>query len=316
MKWSCSLLTLICFSTLQAEPDKSKAKTYAQSLINHLSQKKFKEARTHFNQVMEKGISEKRLKELWENIEKGMGEFQKHQPLQIETIDKRLFVVATCEFANGSLDIKITFDDATKIAGFYFSPTKKVVKSPPPPYAKPESFEEIEITFGKKEWELPGTLTLPKSDKPVPAVILVHGSGPQDRDQTIGVNKPFRDFAMGLASKGIAVLRYDKRTLKHSVKVVQNYNTFTFREETIVDAIEAVHYLEKNNKIDNKKIYIAGHSLGAFVAPQILTDEPSIAGAIMLAAFARPLEDLIIDQYTYLFRTYPKTFGCRVFVSC
>src|SRR5437868_1155092 len=74
-----------------------------------------------------------------------------------------------------------------------------------------DTFDEREVTVGKGEWELPGTLGLPKGSGPFPAVVLVQGSGPQDRDETMGVNKPFQDIAWGLASNGIAVLRYDKR---------------------------------------------------------------------------------------------------------
>src|SRR2546423_637796 len=84
----------------------------------------------------------------------------------------------------------------------------------------------IKAAFGEKEvvigaggaWPLPGTLTLPKGDGPFPAVVLVHGSGPQDRDETIGPNKPFKDLAWGLATNGIAVLRYEKRTKEHGKK--------------------------------------------------------------------------------------------------
>src|SRR6185369_4322477 len=88
----------------------------------------------------------------------------------------------------------------------------------PPAYVVPSMFREQELTVGAgTEWALPATLTLPTGTGPFPAVVLVHGSGPNDRDETIGPNKPFQDLAQGLASQGIAVLRYEKRTKQHPV---------------------------------------------------------------------------------------------------
>src|SRR2546421_397489 len=82
-----------------------------------------------------------------------------------------------------------------------------------------DAIKETEVTVGKGEWVLPGTLPLPTGDGPFPAVVLVHGSGPHDRDETIGPSRPFRDLAGGLASQGIAVLRYEKRTKEHAAKL-------------------------------------------------------------------------------------------------
>jgi hypothetical protein len=120
-------------------------------------------------------------------------------------------VYVTCEFQRGKLDTKVVFD-GNKITGLFFvlSGTYK-----PPPYADSSKFEEREISIGKGIWSLPGTLSLPKGVGFFPAVVLVHGSGPHDRDETIGPNKPFRDLANGLASRGIAVLRYEKRTKQY-----------------------------------------------------------------------------------------------------
>ena len=88
-----------------------------------------------------------------------------------------------------------------------------------PPYSKPNTFHERDVTVGEDQWKLPATLTIPNGNGPFPAVVLVHGSGPNDRDETKGGTKVFRDLAEGLASRGIATLRYEKRTqIYRSVK--------------------------------------------------------------------------------------------------
>ncbi len=156
--------------------------------------------------------------------------------------------------------------------------------------------------MGSGEWALPGTLTVPNGPGPFPAVVLVHGSGPNDRDETIGPNKPFRDLAWGLASQGIAVLRYDKRTKVHAAQFTPEIlANLTLQQETIDDALLAVQLLRGTQNIDPQRIFVLGHSLGAMAAPRIGQQDPALAGLILLAGPTIPLEDEILDQYTYLF---------------
>jgi hypothetical protein len=156
------------------------------------------------------------------------------------------------------------------------------------------------MTVGVGDWLLPGTLTMPVGEGPFPAVILVHGSGPNDRDETVEMNKPFKDLAWGLASNGIAVLRYDKRTKQYPQEVTAMLDTFTVQEEVIDDAVAAVDLLYATGKIDTGKIFVLGHSLGGMLAPRIAAADSRIAGLVILAGAARPLEDLMLEQYEYL----------------
>ena len=131
-------------------------------------------------------------------------------------------------------------------------------------------------------------------------MILVHGSGPHDRDETIGPNKPFRDLAHGLASQGIAVLRYEKRTKEHPVRMAMSVNTITVKEETIDDAVAAFEALKSQEKIDPKRIFVLGHSLGGTLLPRIGKAKDGIAGFISLAGSTRPMEDLVLEQTRYI----------------
>jgi dienelactone hydrolase len=136
---------------------------------------------------------------------------------------------------------------------------------------------------------------------PFAAVVLVHGSGPNDRDETVGPNKPFRDLAWGLATNGIAVLRYDKRTKVYGARMVALEGGITIREETVDDALAAVRLLRNDPRIDGERIFVLGHSLGGYCIPMIGRDDAEIAGLIVMAGAARPLEDLLKEQYTYIY---------------
>ena len=155
-----------------------------------------------------------------------------------------------------------------------------------------------EITVGKgSEWELSGLLALPKGVRGrIPAVVLVHGSGPQDMDETIFANKPFKDIAEYLASHGIAVLRYNKRTFTHPARIMENFRNFTVKEETVDDAILAANLLRNDNRIDSKKIFLLGHSLGGMVAPRIDAEGGNFAGIIIMAGSPRRFADIWHDQ--------------------
>ncbi|CAM3047059.1 alpha/beta fold hydrolase [Paenibacillus sediminis] len=166
-----------------------------------------------------------------------------------------------------------------------------------PSYDHPDQYIEKEVVIGQSPFQLPGVLTLPKGEGKFPVVVLVHGSGPNDRDESIGGSKMFRDLAGGLANKGIAVLRYDKRTREYPIR--SDFPKFTVKEETIDDAIYAVQALKAEEKIDTSQIYVLGHSQGGMLIPRILeadTDK-SIAGAMLMAAPSGSLEDLVIKQY-------------------
>ena len=180
--------------------------------------------------------------------------------------------------------------------------SKSVVAYRPPEYAGPALFQEQQVTVGAgSEWALPATLTLPKGRGPFPAVVLVHGSGPNDRNETQGPNKPFQDLAWGLGTQGIAVLRYDKRTFAHPGKLSTLPN-LTVKEETVDDVLAAVALLRQTKDIDPKRIFVLGHSLGGMLVPRIgLADKSDIAGFIILAGATRPLEDEWVRQFEYVY---------------
>lgn len=153
------------------------------------------------------------------------------------------------------------------------------------------------IIIGKdSRYPLNGILTLPDNlDGASPAVVLVHGSGPSDKDEHIGNTYFFKDLAEGLSRQGIAVLRYDKRTYVYG-KDMRGNPDLSVKEETIDDAILATKLLRNDSRIHSNKLFIIGHSLGGMLAPRIDTEGGDFAGIIIMAGSPRKLEEIIMDQ--------------------
>lgn len=133
-----------------------------------------------------------------------------------------------------------------------------------------------------------------------PVVILVHGSGPNDRDETLGPNKPFRDLAQGLAQQGIVSIRYDKRTFAYQYDPKLLTDSFSLYEETINDAIDAVALAKQFTFIDTTKIYMIGHSQGAMCAPKIAELCPKLKGIVIMGAPVTNLVDVLPQQAEYM----------------
>lgn len=257
----------------------------------------------NFDAAMTAALPQDKLKQAWDGVKAQFGAYQSTTDKQFlahkDTFD---VILLTVNFEKGPLGFRVSIDTTSgKIGGLQFVPVNSASSTSytAPAYVDQAQFEEKDVTIGTGEWQLPGTLTLPKGTGPFTAIVLVHGSGPNDRDETIGPNKPFKDLAWGLASQGIAVLRYDKRTKVYAEELA-NVQNFTVKEESIDDAVAAVELLRQTPNIDPKRIFVAGHSLGGYLAPRIAQADTNIAGLIILAGATRPLEDAMLEQVQYI----------------
>ena len=162
------------------------------------------------------------------------------------------------------------------------------------------------ITIGENsKYPLNGLLTLPKElSSPVPAVVFVHGSGASNMDEKVGKLTPFKDLAEGLARHGIASVRYDKRSFAHGFKILRDKSlVITVKEETVDDAIMAAALLRKDPRIDPKKVFIIGHSMGGMLSPRIDAEGGNFRGLIIMAGSPRKLEEIMLDQNEAVLRS-------------
>ena len=175
------------------------------------------------------------------------------------------------------------------------SAAEPVLPWEPPGYADTDAFTEQDVMVGDGPLAVGGTLSLPRSGGAVPGIVLLAGSGPNDRDETIGRNKPLKDIAWGLASAGVAVLRFDKVTFAHPEQVAGNRG-FTLADEYVPSAVAAIGVLAGHAG----RVFVAGHSLGGTVAPRVAAADPSVAGLVILAGGAQPLHQAAARQFRYL----------------
>lgn len=194
------------------------------------------------------------------------------------------------------LAVTVRFDRSGMVDDLDFALLGPDIPHPKPAYDK-GGYSERGVVLGEGEFALPGTLTVPQGGGPFPVVVLVQGSGPHDRDSSIGGAKMFRDLAAGLASEGIASLRYEKITKEHTFKVAAQPR-FSLRQESADDVFRAVEALKSYKDIDVSRVYVAGHSQGGYAVPLMLEKDSggSIAGAILLSAPSGQLVDAMVEQ--------------------
>lgn len=212
-------------------------------------------------------------------------------------------------FEHGDLTLIITITDAGWLAGIQLAPASAAAPTAPwepPPYADPGRLHERDVTVGAGPLAVPGTLTLPREEATHPAVVLLSGSGPHDRDETAGRNKPFKDLAWGLAAAGVAALRFDKVTFAHGEQVAANPG-FTLADEYVTDAVAAVGLLRRQPGVDPHQVYVLGHSLGGTAAPRVAAAEPAVAGLVILAGGTQPVHWAAVRQVRYLASLNPAT---------
>ncbi len=267
----------------------------ATALLDAIDARDYAAAEARFTAEMAAAVPAERLQAAWESIPAQAGVANGRGEPQIERGSDTTLVSIPLHHAGAELIAKVAVNTQGKVSGFVIQP------APPPAAAAPAAdagFSERGLMVGEGDGALPATLALPDGAGPFPAVVLVHGSGPHDRDESIGPNRPFLDIARGLAAQGVAVLRYEKRSKARP----QDYadGNVTIDNETTDDAVLALQALRAVPQVDAGRVFVLGHSQGAMMAPRIAAHAAQagapVAGLVLLAAPSRKLLDILVEQ--------------------
>jgi dienelactone hydrolase len=290
-----ALILLGLFACTGAFAQAPAASDIAIQLLDRLDAHDYSAAESAFGEQMAAAVPADKLAAVWESLPAQAGAAQGRGTPVVTAGDGVQLVVVPLHYAKAELVAKVVVDTAGRIIGFLIQPAAPPAAAP---VAADAGFVERDFSVGEGARALPGTLAMPDRAHPpahgVPAVVLVHGSGAMDRDETIGPNRPFLDIARGLAAQGIAVLRYEKRSKARPQDFASG--AFTIDDETTDDAVAAVAALRATKGIDPARVFVFGHSQGAMMAPRIAAHSGHVAGLVLLAAPARPLLDILVEQ--------------------
>jgi dienelactone hydrolase len=252
------------------------------------------------DQTMKAALGAEQAAQIWGGLEFQLGGYQTIESTASTKHGDYDSVRLVCRFDRGTATMRLVLDHEGRMSGLWLD---QVAPNPPyeaPTYVDRAAFREEPLVIRCGAFELPGVLSLPKDGARHAGIVLVHGSGPHDEDETAGASKPFRDLAWGLASHGVAVLRYEKRTHKYREGI--KAEDVTLEWETIDDALAAVDCLRERPEIDARRVFVLGHSLGGMAAPFIAQRDGNLGGIILMAGNARSILSLIEDQVEYLAR--------------
>ncbi len=305
-----AMLAMALMATGTAVADEAIRAERASALLEALFVGDGEQVVEHFNDTMSKAMPAASAAQLAQQLDSQTGARKDTGPARHGCDGDHPVVLQRVNFERAELDAKIVFDADDRVAGLFFVPPAQAQPCRPQTgdaagagdkAAGHDGINEESVTVGAEGWPLDGLLVRPDGDGPFPAVVLIHGSGPHDADETVFANKPFRDIAHGLADHGVASLRYVKRTHAYGERLKADKPDYTIDDEVIDDAVAAVHWLRQQPGINANGVFVVGHSLGATLAPRIGerigTDA---AGLVLIAAGARPIEDLVMEQVRYL----------------
>ena len=185
-------------------------------------------------------------------------------------------------FRQGGAEFPLTFDKVDKVPE---------LRRPQDP-VKPYPYDEEEVSYAGRGVKLAGTLTLPRGKPPYPAVLLLTGSGAQDRNEALMGHRPFLVLADALTRRGIAVLRMDDRGVGGSTGSVME----STEDDFAADALAGVAYLKTRPQVDAARIGLVGHSEGGLVAALAAWRSRDVAFIVMMAGPGIPGDQIMLRQ--------------------
>jgi len=288
------LISVHFFTIAQSRQEKAKY------FLHQLEREQFDSCAASFDTLLSNKVSTVMLSKIWASFPQYFGDYKGISEVKSEWKDSLEKVTMLCAFERVKVNLNLVYAPSDKIVGITFVPAGSALSYKLPGYAKLSAYSEQKLVIESGKYKLPAVLCLPNNVKNPTVAVLLAGSGPNDKDETIGPNKILKDLAVGLASMGVASLRYDKRTLVYGEEFQKSTN-ITIQEEVVEDALSAVKLLGRLPETKSSKLMVVGHSLGGMCAPLVALKSSKIKAVVMLAANARPLEDLLPEQFEYIY---------------
>ncbi len=257
---------------------------------------------SQFDARMQTALPAAKLARVWEQLRSKAGALKKIGATRQVQAGMYRMVLVSCTFALTRLDVKVVYDGTGKVAGLFFvKPHSKATPSPQEP-KPPYPYRSEDVTFPNKKADitLAGTLTTPRTGGSFPAVLLISGSGPQDRNETIFGHKPFLVLADYLTRRGIAVLRVDDRGTGLSTG---DFATAT-DDNFVGDALAGLAFLKTRHDINPKEIGLIGHSEGGNIAPRVAVRSKDVAFIVLLEGPGLPGDRIILSQLALILKAH------------
>lgn len=273
----------------------------ADSVSKWLASGQYDLVRQYFSPALTQKLDRTQLSMIWLGLYQQLGALQfVGKPTYREDQNGPGFLIPL-RFEKKAYRLAIAFDSSNQINSFLLEEAEEEENWRYPAYGNPALYREFSMQIKNDTLILPAVLTLPKNLIGCPLVVFVHGLGPNDKDESQGPNKMFKDLAVGLASRGIASLRYDKRSLIYGPELMEDLRRLNIQTETIDDAVSAISLASKIQEIDTNRIFILGHGIGAMLAPEIAAQSRlPVRGLILVAPSTKPLAELIFEQYVFI----------------
>ena len=267
--------------------------------FNAFFNENYEKATSFQDEIMDKNFGKSVMKQTFDSLVNQFGKVIK--VLDREKTEQGEYIIFKyyTEFEKGYLYINVVLNNGGKISGFRYT----VASSPDneeklPDYVDRSTFKESDITLEASPFKVNGKLTIPNNKESFPLVIMIAGSGPNDMNETIGPNAPFKDIALGLASKGIASIRFNKTTYQEPQLYLKEGNNL--KNEYFLTAKVAYKFAKNVENAD--KIILLGHSEGGYLIPEIYGLTGDVDGLILLAANARKLAEVVLTQNEYIYK--------------
>jgi dienelactone hydrolase len=287
---------------MKSHAQEAELRKRADLIFNWFQEEKFDSVTTLFDPAMKRQLDASQLEGVWGQVAMSYGAIKKSGELIFEKQDEFIRSQRLVDFEGGRITLLVVFDSINQVAGLFIQPGD--IPYSPANYVNTDLFNEYRLDFGAPDYKNSGKLSIPKSSNKAPLVIIVAGSGGIDKDCSMGPNKIYKDLAWGLASKGIATFRYDKRTYRYQKELIENDKmgeaAFDIRTEYLQDLKEILSTLKKRKDFDTKRIYIMGHSQGGYLVPLFNKEFKSVVGFISLAGTLRQIPELAMEQVDYL----------------